>query len=371
MSGGQGLGVIGHNGSGKSTLLRLASGLGRPTRGVIRAHPDTTAVLSFGSTFDLQLTGRENALTAALIADVGRRGAKQAVDAMLDFSELGEYVDAPVRTYSEGMKLRLAFGLIAALSPRLLVLDEVLAVGDAAFRARCLERIAELRASGTSLILASHSMSELREACDQAMWLHRGAVRGIGPVDEVVEAYEAEMHRLMLAATPVGAPRDGRTKPGLVVGENRFGSQELTIERVTLAGATAGAESAPVTVAPGDRLRIRLEIGAAPGRDDDLLVSVTVRGADDTRLIDVTAGGAAGADGRLAPGSVAELTLERIDLSAGEYKLDVGLYGRGWEDVLDFHWGAYRFRVDGPASRGPLTPPHHWRVQPGVDRPGA
>jgi lipopolysaccharide transport system ATP-binding protein len=366
---GQGMGVIGHNGSGKSTLLRLTSGLGRPTRGVIRAHPDTTAVLSFGSTFDLQLTGRENALTAALIAGVGRRGARRAVDSMLEFSELREFVDAPVRTYSEGMKLRLAFGLIAALSPRLLVLDEVLAVGDAAFRARCLERIAELRASGTSLVLASHSMSELREACDQALWLHRGAVRALGPVDEVVEAYEAEMHRVMLAATPVGAPRGSRAGAGLVLGENRFGSQELIIARVTLGGAVAGTGAAPVAVAPGDPLRIGLQLGAAARHRDDLRVSVTIRAADDTRLIDVTAGGDVAGEGHLQPGSIVEVTLERMDLSAGEYKLDVGLYERDWEGVLDFHWGAYGFRVDGPSSRGPLVPPHHWRVQSSLDQP--
>jgi lipopolysaccharide transport system ATP-binding protein len=366
---GQGMGVIGHNGSGKSTLLRLTSGLGRPTKGVIHTHPDTTAVLSFGSTFDLQLTGRENALTAALIAGVGRRGAGRAVDAMLEFSELGEYVDAPVRTYSEGMKLRLAFGLIAALSPRLLVLDEVLAVGDGAFRARCLERIAQLRASGTSLVLASHSMSELRAACDQALWLHRGGVRAIGPVDEVVEAYETEMHRSMVAVTPVGAPRDGRSHGGLVLGENRFGSQELTIDDVSLGGAPAGEASAAVRVAPGERLTVRLALGAGARHIENLSVAVTIRAADDTPLIDLTADGDSAPDGRLQAGSVVELTIERLDLGAGEYKLDVGLYERDWEHVLDFHWAAYRFRVDGPPARGPVVPPHRWRVQPGPGQP--
>jgi homopolymeric O-antigen transport system ATP-binding protein len=300
---------------------------------------------------------------------VGRSGARRAVEEMLEFSELAEFVDAPVRTYSEGMKLRLAFGLIAALSPRLLVLDEVLAVGDAAYRARCLERIAQLRASGTSLVLASHSMSELRAACDQALWLHRGAVRAIGPVDEVADAYETEMHRSMVAATPVGAPRGERAHGGLALGENRFGSQELTIDRVTLAGATAGPDAAPAHVAPGDPLRIGLELGTGGRPIEGLSVSVTIRAADDTPLVDLTAGGESAPVARLQPGSIVELTLERLDLGAGEYKLDVGLYERDWEHVLDFHWAAYRFRVDGLPTRGPVVPPHHWQVQPRLDQP--
>lgn len=357
---GQGVGIIGHNGSGKSTLLRLMSGLGRPTRGTIRAHPDTTAVLSFGSSFDLQLTGRENALTAVLIAGMSRRQAARAVEIMLEFSELEEYIDAPVRTYSEGMKLRLAFGLIAALDPRLLVLDEVLAVGDTAFRSRCLDRIAELRRSGTSLVLASHSMSELREACDQALWLHRGTVRALGDIEEVVEAYETEMHRLMVAATPVGAPSQAGGGARLALGENRFGSQELTIDRVTLSGGVDGDDGI-TTVAAGDPLRIQLRLGAPTRRIDDPSVSVTVRSLDDSPLIDLAAGRDVLPADDLRPGSAIELTLDRLDLRAGEYKLDVGVYERDWDHVLDFHWSAYRFRVSGPVGSGTLAPPHSWR----------
>ncbi|HXE46229.1 MAG TPA: ATP-binding cassette domain-containing protein, partial [Conexibacter sp.] len=122
---GASLGVIGHNGAGKSTFLRLAAGLGRPTRGQIAVHPETSAVLSLGASFDDQLTGRENALTAALVAGMRRQEAQRLLPAMVDFADLGDFVSSPVRTYSEGMKLRLAFGTIAALEPRLLILDEV------------------------------------------------------------------------------------------------------------------------------------------------------------------------------------------------------------------------------------------------------
>lgn len=358
---GQGVGVIGHNGSGKSTLLRLVSGLGRPSRGTIQVHPDTTSVLSFGSTFDLQLTGRENALTAALVSGMSRREARAALTTMLEFSELDEFVDAPVRTYSEGMKLRLAFGLIATLHPRLLVLDEVLAVGDTAFRARCLERIRQLREGGTSLVLASHSVSELREACDQALWLHRGSVRAFGDIEDVVEAYETEMHRSMLAATPVGAGGQGGGAAALALGENRFGSQELTIERVTLAGATAGADNPSPAVPTGDPLRIQLMLGPASRPIEDLTVSITIRALDDTPLIDLSADRDALPQGGLDAGAMLELALDRLDLRAGEYKVDVGVYERDWEHVLDFHWSAYRFRVTGPAGSGALAPPHSWR----------
>jgi lipopolysaccharide transport system ATP-binding protein len=364
LASGQGVGLVGHNGSGKSTLLRLISGLGQATRGTVRVHHDTASVLGLGSSFDFELTGRENALTAAMIAGLDRQGARRALDTMLEFSELDEFVDAPVRTYSEGMKLRLAFGLIASLTPRLLVLDEVLAVGDASFKARCLERISELRGSGTSLVLASHSTAELQACCEQAVWLHRGAARASGEIGGVLEAYERAVHDEMLASTPVGAGTDARAQAGdLTLGENRFGSQELRIDEVSIIGMPTDADADRLTpVLPlGEPLRVRIALGTAQRPIENVIVSVTIRSLDEVAVIDLSTHDAEFKVGELGNGATVELLVERLDLRAGEYTIDVGAFERDWERVLDFHWGAYRFRVSGAAASGVIVPPHVWR----------
>src|SRR3954470_5086323 len=147
------LGLIGPNGAGKSTLLRLAAGLGRPTRGSVDRPDSTAAVLNFDSWFDGELTGRENAVTALVVNGWRRTQAKALLPAVLEFAELEDFADAPVRTYSEGMKLRLAFGVVAQLRPAALLIDEVIAVGDLRFQAKCMERIQDLRESGTTLLV--------------------------------------------------------------------------------------------------------------------------------------------------------------------------------------------------------------------------
>jgi lipopolysaccharide transport system ATP-binding protein len=258
---GRSLGLIGPNGAGKSTFLRLSSRLGRPTHGRVTVAEDAATVLNLGTSFDPQLTGRENAVTAALLAGLSRREVAAALDRVLAFSELEDFADAPLRTYSEGMRLRLAFGVIAQLRPRLLVLDEVLAVGDLGFRAKCQERMDELRDEGTSIVLASHSFDEIRRICDQAIWLHHGRVRARGDVEAVIAEYEEAVHEATLAATPVGSGRDDR---GLELGENRFGTQEVTLDEISV--ARARVDPRPV-LGPGDPLEVSvlLCLAAPPG----------------------------------------------------------------------------------------------------------
>lgn len=348
------LGVIGHNGAGKSTFLRLAAGLGRPTRGTLAVHPDTAAVLSLGSSFDQQLTGRENALTAALVAGMTRHEARRQLPAMLEFAELGEFVASPVRTYSEGMKLRLAFGVMAALEPRLLILDEVLAVGDLAFRQKCQDRIAELRTGGTSLLLASHSLDELRSSCDQVVWLHRGGVRAIGDVEAVLEEYERDSIERTYERTPVGGTRED----GLLrLRENRFGSQEMTIESVEVRGAGSDARART-----GDPLHVRVAIAAPDGAVKDPIVVVSLRRKGDQAIVFDLSTRADGVTlGREVSRAEVTLTIERLELPAGDYALDVGVFEAAWEHAYDYHWQTYPLVVDGAAGgTGVLLPAHRW-----------
>jgi lipopolysaccharide transport system ATP-binding protein len=354
LASGGSLGVIGHNGAGKSTFLRLAAGLGRPTRGSVAAHPDTAAVLSLGSTFDQQLTGRENALTAALVAGMTRREAQERLPAMLDFAELGEFVASPVRTYSEGMKLRLAVGVMASLEPRLLILDEVLAVGDLAFRQKCHERIAELRDGGTSLLLASHSLDELRSTCDQIVWLHRGGVRAIGDVEAVLEEYERDSIERTYERTPVGGAREDGP---LRLRENRFGSQEMTIEAVEIRGAAPGAR-----VRSGDPLHVRVELAARDAAVADPIVVVSLRRRGDQAIVFDLSTRADGVTlGRAVTRAAVTLSVERLELPAGDYALDVGVFEAAWEHAYDYHWQTYPLAVEGAAGgTGILLPAHRW-----------
>ncbi|HEX5145525.1 MAG TPA: ABC transporter ATP-binding protein [Conexibacter sp.] len=349
------LGVIGHNGAGKSTFLRLAAGLGRPTRGTLAVDPDTAAVLSLGSSFDQQLTGRENALTAALVAGMTRREAQARLPAMLDFADLGEFVASPVRTYSEGMKLRLAFGVMATLEPRLLILDEVLAVGDLAFRQKCQERIDELRAGGTSLLLASHSLDELRTACEQVVWLHRGGVRAIGDVETVLDDYERESIERTWERTPVGSARD--EDGPLKLRENRFGSQEMTIEAVEVHGAVPDGP-----LRTGDPLHVHTTIVAAGAPVADPIVVVSLRRRGDQAIVFDLSTRADGVTlGRAVERADVTLTLDRLELPAGDYALDVGVFEAAWEHAYDYHWQTYPLTVVGPSgATGLVLPQHRW-----------
>lgn len=356
---GRSLGLIGHNGAGKSTLLRLASGLGRPTRGRLRTDSDTASVLNLGSTFDLQLTGLENALTTAVVAGLTQRQARAAMDDIVEFSGLGEFMDAPVRTYSEGMKLRLAFSVVTWRRPRLLVLDEVLAVGDADFHRACEDRIAEMQAAGTSVLLASHSLEEVETTCQDALWLHRGRVRGYGDAATVGESYLEAVHEETLARTPVGAG-DGRG--GLVLGEDRFGSQELVIEEVLIDGRPS--DRGPAVVSTGSPLKLELALLARGDPIDEPIVGVTLRRAGVELIVfDLNSSTDRLSLGKGLIHARVELALDRLDLPAGDYTLDVGVYEQSWEHAYDFHWGAYAIRVEGRSTgQGVLQPPHRWRA---------
>lgn len=350
---GQSLALVGHNGAGKSTLLRLLSGIGRPTRGTVAIDRDTASVLNLGAAFDFELTGAENAYTSALVAGFSRGQARAMVPEILEFSELGDYVDAPVRTYSEGMKLRLAFSSVAVVRPRLLVLDEVLAVGDGSFRAKCAARIAELQEAGTSVVLASHSMEEVVRTCERAMWLQHGSVRAIGDAATVVGEYERAVHEDAIASTPVGG---GRDSSGLQLGENRFGTQEATIEGVRF--GTPPTQRARIR--SGGRLDIELELRAANTITDPVVAVSIRRPGDETPLIDLTTPDAGFELGRVHTTTLA-LRIERLDLCAGDYKLDVGVYRREWETTYDVHRAAYDVRVDGPSGgKGLLAAPCRW-----------
>ena len=189
---GEMLGIIGRNGAGKSTLLSLMAGLLRADEGYIKLRGRVSALLDLGMSLHPLLTGRENIRTSGLLSGLTNRQVDERADQIIAFTENGEFLDAPVRTYSSGMKARLAFSVAVHTEPDILLIDEFLFVGDQFFQAKCLERIRDLMRNGTAVLLSSHIAAKISDNCDRALWLGGTGVRALGPPDEVLELYQAE-----------------------------------------------------------------------------------------------------------------------------------------------------------------------------------
>lgn len=187
---GETVAVIGSNGAGKSTLLSLVAGLAYPDAGRVTVDGRIAALLELGSGFHFDLTGRENIFLNAALLGLSRRAAEERFPQIADFSGVADFMDEPLRTYSSGMMMRLAFSVAIHVDPAFLIIDEVLAVGDAAFQEKCRDRIRELKRSGKGLLCVSHAGSTVRELCERAIWLDHGRLLRDGPVAEVIAAYE-------------------------------------------------------------------------------------------------------------------------------------------------------------------------------------
>jgi lipopolysaccharide transport system ATP-binding protein len=355
---GEFVGVIGLNGAGKSTLLRLAAGLAAPTRGRVLLPEETAAILSLGDLFDPALNGRENALTTALAAGVSARQARALMPQIVSFAELEGFEDAPLRTYSEGMRLRLAFGVLAQLAPDALLLDEVIAVGDVRFREKCLDYVRARCADGAAVLFASHSLDEVASQCSRAVWLEAGGVRAVGDAAAVVAAYRDVMHSETRARTPppTGASGD------LELRRNRFGSQEAAIVDVELRDGIARPAS---TMASGGPLEVSFAVQTAPDqRVPAPIIGVTIsRAVDGTACYDTNTAN----EGLLIPEIAGErrfaLVFERLDLIPGDYFIDIGVYEREWRYAYDYHWHVHPLRVLGSSQDGGVfQPPHRWEV---------
>jgi len=186
---GETIGIIGPNGAGKSTLLKVIARVLRPTRGRLRLRGRVAPLLELGAGFDYEMTGRENVFLNGAVLGFSRKDIARRLDRIVDFSGIGDFIDAPVRTYSSGMVARLGFAVATDIRPEVLIIDEVLAVGDAEFQQKSAARIREFRDSGSTILVVSHSPASIKALCDRALWLEHGAIRAIGPADAVVDQY--------------------------------------------------------------------------------------------------------------------------------------------------------------------------------------
>jgi ABC-2 type transport system ATP-binding protein/lipopolysaccharide transport system ATP-binding protein len=182
-------GLIGHNGSGKSTMLKILAGVYRPTTGEVSVSDKVDALLELGAGFHGELTGRENIYLNGAILGRSRRQIDRTLDWIIDFADIGDFIDEPVKVYSSGMTVRLGFAVAVAVTPKILIVDEIIAVGDEEFQRKCFDLMRHLRERGTTIALVTHSLSLAREMCDEIVWLDHGQVRMIGDSDSVVSAY--------------------------------------------------------------------------------------------------------------------------------------------------------------------------------------
>lgn len=242
---GEVFGVIGHNGSGKSTLLKCMAGILVPNSGSVAVHRRMSALLELGAGFHPELSGRENVFLNAAILGMGRKDIAGRFDDIVEFSGLENFIDSPVKTYSSGMYVRLAFAVAINVDPELLIIDEILAVGDVTFQQRCMEKFVDFRNQGRTIVLVTHSMSSVRDMCDRAVWLDHGKLVGEGDPSELVEAYTEQM---------LGT----RTDRG--DGSTRRGSGEIQITQVEM---LVGENPAPVKrFRTGDKVTVRLHYRA-------------------------------------------------------------------------------------------------------------
>jgi len=187
---GECFGVVGRNGAGKSTLLALTAGVLKPDKGEIIVRGRVLPLLELGAGFHPDLTGRENIILNGVLLGATRKEIMKKMDKIIDFAELWDFIDQPLRTYSSGMIARLGFSIVIHLDPEILLIDEILAVGDIAFQEKCVKKIKEFRENGVTILLVSHNLNDITTLCDRAMWIENHKIKAIGDARQVVEMYK-------------------------------------------------------------------------------------------------------------------------------------------------------------------------------------
>jgi len=330
---GDSLGIIGHNGSGKSTLLKLLTGILEPTAGEIQVRGRVSSLLELGAGFHPDLTGRENIYLNGSMYGLSRAQMRERIDSIIDFAELHEFIDTPVKHYSSGMYVRLGFAVAIHSDPDLLLVDEVLAVGDAAFQYKCLDAVQSFRQAGGTLVLVTHDLSSIRTICNRALWLEKGEIQAAGAPLDVTLAY---IHRV--------AERDqGQEQsplPELQSGE-RWGSGHAQITAVELCGASGQ----PQTVFHnGECMEIRLRYRRAPQIEPPVL-GLAIHDQNGIHICGPnTDFGQLSLPAEPSAGEVS-YHIPALPLLPGTYIVTVAAVDRATQETYDYHDRAYSFRV--------------------------
>jgi ABC-type polysaccharide/polyol phosphate transport system ATPase subunit len=359
---GQTLGIIGRNGSGKSTLLKLLAGIYRADGGRINVHGAVGALLELGAGFHPEFSGRENVLINGIVLGLSKREVRRRFDDIVRFAELEAFIDEPVKTYSSGMYMRLGFSVAVHANLDILLIDEILAVGDEAFQQKCYEKIAEFQRQQKTIILVSHDLAAVGRWSDEAIWLEEGEIREQGASRKVIDRYHGSM-AMQEAMPTVAEPhrikhqgREARTSQG----PNRWGSQEIEIVSVRMADATGHERS---VYHSGEQMRIALRYKVHRSVAEPVFGLAIIRGdglwcyGSNTAIEDV----------RLPPlgdEGIVEVLLERLDFLAETYYLNVAVHARDGYPY-DYHHCLYSFTVKSDRREiGVCRIPHRWAITP-------
>lgn len=350
---GEALGVIGENGAGKSTLLKILAGVTRPSAGELRVSGKVAAILELGSGFHPDFTGRQNIALNATVLGLSADEVRRCEGAIVDFAELGGFIDQPVKTYSTGMAMRLGFAIATQVEPDVLIVDEALSVGDGYFAKKCVDRMQQLLAGGTTLLFCSHAMYYVSAFCARALWLRRGEVGALGPTAEVVRAYEE-----FLQAKESAAPAEQEIAPPVTAGPAHL--RRVAIQSRQRPGLVVDRPDEALALGPGETLAIEV---SWESRDPGLEFHLGV-GLNRVDEVEVAAFGSH-LDGTPtwtgARAYHATLELTRIPLVKGAYKLYVFLLDREGVHIYDRVILPRAFVIENPAYRfGLVEMDHRW-----------
>ncbi len=346
---GEAVAIVGPNGAGKSTLLKLISGILQPTAGTVEVAGRVTALIELGAGFHPEITGRENALINGMLLGLTRREIEARMDEIAAFADIGEFFDLPVKTYSSGMYVRLGFAVAVLADPDILLVDEVLAVGDEAFTRRCLDRIARMRRDGVTMVLVSHDLDLAAQLADRALYLDGGRLRMAGPADAVVARYRSE-------AAGEGQVAAAREEPVRILEEGRrWGTGAVTIRSVTV--STGGRASGLVPWGADCTVTVRY---TAHEPVEDFVFGVAWHREDGTHVAGHNTEIEGARPVRLEGEGEVRCRYGRLDLAPGRYTLDVAIHAADGL-AYDYWCRAASVTVTAPVGwPGIWAPPHRW-----------
>jgi ABC-type polysaccharide/polyol phosphate transport system ATPase subunit len=380
---GRTLGVIGRNGSGKSTMLKLVAGITKPTSGTVRVNGRISALIELGAGFHPEISGRENVFINGIMLGLTKREIAKRFDEIVEFAELKDFIDAPVKTYSSGMYMRLGFAVAIHVDPDVLLVDEVLAVGDEGFTHKCLDKFAEFKRRGKTILLVTHSLAMVERFCDEALWLDRGRMQGMGDPKRIIGAYITDVEAAeeeQLAAADAKAQESSAQvispdEPATAVlpdhpvetaeapadmfraTEGRWGSREVEITDVMFSGEDG--ERGHVFHS-GERLDIRIRL-RAPLPIDDFVLGIGLFNAEGVCCYGTNTSLEDYRSERIHGDAEAVFTVDSLDLVEGTYKLDVAVHKLDGYPY-DYHRLLYTFRVKSRTKDvGIYRPRHTWR----------
>lgn len=376
--------VIGRNGSGKSTALKLVAGITKPTSGTVAVEGRISALIELGAGFHPEISGRENVFINGIMLGLTKREIQDRFDDIVEFAELKDFIDAPVKTYSSGMYMRLGFAVAIHVDPDVLLVDEVLAVGDEGFTHKCLDKFADFKRRGKTILLVTHSLGLVERFCDDAVWLDHGQKLAEGDPKRVIGAYLIDVESSeegYLATADAKAQEEIASEPAPVEAapvveaevetgpenmfkkdEGRWGSGGIAITGVTLRDS---AGEAGHVFHSGELLAI--EIGLKAERPcDDFVFGVAMFNTEGTCVYGTNTDIEKYKAAELSGEASVTFVIEAIDLVEGTYKLDVAVHKKDGAPY-DYHRLLYTFRVKSRTKdAGIYRPRHHWEFSPTV-----